>query len=147
MLTSTLITTHGEKEQPSVIVQSHSRDRHFTTINIGRKHNDSGGTHECSTLSLVTSSHLTAEAAFRTIYNNGLYDAMAAGEVAALAEAFGIGDYKTLAATLIAGRYTVAEELAAHRKALSGDSADLEELSAFAERCKALAKQSLDIEE
>ena len=56
-----------------------------------------------------------------------------------LVNAYHIPDYDTLAAVLVSGRYTYAEELSAHRKALLGDKQPLKELNAYVEQCKRLA--------
>lgn len=134
--------------RPLPVVQSYSRGAQFTTINVGRSaaESDNGGesedgqTHSCTTLTVKSASPLSAADVFGLLWTNGLYTSISTEELAAIAERFGLTTYDALAASLISGRYTYAEELACHRKAILGDTAELEELTSFADECKAMAK-------
>ncbi len=129
--------------QPLPIVQSYSRGAQFTTVNVGRSASadDKGEErHSCTTLAVKSATPVTAADVFALLWANGLYPELSAEELAALAERFTLTTYDMLAAALIAGRYTYAEELACHRKAILGQTAELEELAAFADECKARAR-------
>lgn len=142
------ITNNTElTSRPLPVVQSYSRGAQFTTINVGRSEakSDKGNeeeeqTHSCTTLTIKAATPVAAADVFGLLWANGLYSAMSTEELAAIAERFALTGYDALAASLIAGRYTYAEELACHRKAILGDTAELEELTAFADECKAMAK-------
>ncbi len=145
--TATLIKTENALERPAVIMQSHAPHQHYTTINIGRTTNEDGTAHHCHTILLTTTEHLTAEETLKVIFQHNLLSELTAEELSELVLTFKVDNYDTLAALLIASRYTTAEELAAHRKALCGDDTDLKELSEFAEWCKKLAKETFKVVE
>ncbi len=139
---TTITQNEGLPGRPISFVQSHSRSRHFATINVGAKEQEAEDvqTFSCTTLAIQSETTLNANDVFGALYANGLYGDIAATELCGIAAALHIGSYDSLCATLIAGRYSYAEELAAHRKALLGDTEELAELTAFAEECKAKAK-------
>lgn len=135
---------------PRPIVRSYSKFTEFLTINLSPSSykNEAGEQRvRCTTLAISHEGRMTAQTLLKTIYRQGLFDNLSATFLQEIVSVYRIPDYHTLAAYLIGARYSYAEELCAHRKALLGDTADLEQLTAFAERCKALAKPAFKIEE
>ncbi len=126
--------------RPSVFVQSHTSALHFTTINVGIKPMADTDTYECTTLSIVSTTLPSSNDIFRYLYERGLYPSVSTEEVTELSSALHLDTYDALSAALIAGRYTYAEELACHRKALLGDTEELSQLDTFASECKQMAK-------
>lgn len=137
-------------ENPRHIVRSYSKNTEFLTINLSPSSykNDAGEQRvRCTTLAISHEGRMTAQSLLQTIYQQGLFDSLDAAFIKELVAVYCIPDYHTLAAYLIGARYSYAEELCAHRKALLGDTTDLEQVTAFAERCKALAKLAFKTEE
>lgn len=135
---------------PRPIVRSYSKFTEFLTINLSPSSykNEAGERRiRCTTLAIAHEGRMTAQTLLQTIYQQGLFDSLDAAFIKELVVVYRISDYHTLAAYLIGARYSYAEELCAHRKALLGDTTDLEQVTAFAERCKALAKPAFKIEE
>lgn len=96
--------------------------------------------YECTTLSVLHSgSHLTANDVVKIIVRQGMFASIDTAFLKCLVATYNIPDYDTLAAVLVSGRYTYADELATHRKALLGDGQPLVELNAYVEQCKKLA--------
>lgn len=97
-------------------------------------------TYQCTTLSVLHSgSLLTANDVVKIIVQQGMFASIDAAFLKRLVATYDIPDYDTLAAVLVSGRYTYADELATHRKALLGDKQPLAELNAYVEQCKQLA--------
>lgn len=137
-------------ENPRHIVRSYSKNTEFLTINLSPSSykNETGERRvRCTTLAISHEGRMTAQTLLQTIYQQGLFDNLSVAFLQELVSVYRIPDYHTLAAYLIGARYSYAEELCAHRKALLGDTTDLEQVTAFAERCKALAKPAFKIEE
>lgn len=137
-------------ENPRHIVRSYSKNTEFLTINLSPSsyENEAGEPRvRCTTLAISHEGRMTAQTLLQTIYQQGLFDSLDTAFIKEFVAVYCIPDYHTLAAYLIGARYSYAEELCAHRKALLGDTADLEQVTAFAERCKALAKPAFKIEE
>lgn len=141
--------------RPLPIVRSYARQTEFLTLNLDMQPceptgevqdapaDDAGqkGTmYRGITVSVSHRGRMDAAGILSLLYAQGLYPRTDTRFLQALVSTFGITGYRQLAALLIGGRYSYAEELAAHRKALSGDTADLDELSRFAEECKAMAR-------
>ncbi len=141
--------------RPLPIVRSYARQTEFLTLNLGMQPYEPEGEvqdvptdaagkkstmYRGITVSVSHRGRMDAAGILSLLYAQGLYPRTDTRFLQALVCTFGITGYKQLAALLIGGRYSYAEELAAHRKALSGDTADLEELSRFAEECKAMAR-------
>lgn len=153
MIETSINQTSGLQSAPQPVVQMYGRNKQVTTVNVGIKkeekadgeNNITGGdgdgfVYSCTTLSLVSASPVTIGEVLRTLCANNLYGALQTDELAAIAERFGVTIYEALAAALISGRYTYADELACHRKALLGDAEDLAQLASFADECKAMAR-------
>ena len=84
-------------------------------------------------------SHLTANDVVKIIVQQGLCASIDTAFLKCLVATYNIPDYDTLAAVLVSGSYTYADELATHRKALLGDVQPLADLNAYVEQCKRLA--------
>lgn len=138
MIKCTLTACNGIEQKPRTVAQSHTRSLHVTTLNVG--HTEQADAHACTTLSIVTDQVPTAQQVFRALCENALYDALTTDELADIAQTFAIQTYEELAAALIAGRYTYADELSCHREALLGTTQKLEALNAFVQECKAKAR-------
>ena len=126
--------------EPTPIVRSYSGHKEITTININVTQNDDGE-YQCQTLSISHDGRLSASDIIKIISEKGLFGHIDATFLKCLVSMFSIPDYDTLAAVLVSGRYTYAEELSCHRKALLGDMQPLTELNAYVEQCKVLAAQ------
>ena len=140
--TITITHTDALERIPTAIVRSYTRDKEILTLNLTPEAYDAEtGEHlyRCTTLSIVHAGRLTAPQVLGTVYSNGLFDGITTDFLKTLTQIYSVPDYDTLAAHLIAARYTYAEELAVHRKALMGDTAPITELTAWADRCKAMA--------
>lgn len=147
--------THIESitSAPQSIVRSYSGGREIVTLNLNIQQQPSarqadapaidGETaeaYECTTLSVLHSgSHLTANDVVKIIVQQGLFTSIDTTFLKCLVATYDIPDYDTLAAVLVSGRYTYADELATHRKALLGDGQPLVELNAYVEQCKQLS--------
>ena len=137
-------------KNPRHIVRSYSKISEFLTINLSPSSykNEAGEQRiRCTTVAISHEGRMTAQTLLKTIYRQGLFDNLSVAFLQELVSVYRIPDYHTLAAFLIGARYSYAEELCAHRKALLGDTTDLEQVTEFAERCKALAKPAFKIEE
>lgn len=147
--------THTEAltSVPQSIVRSYAGGREFVTINLNIQQQPSVGkadaptmdgetaeSYECTTLSVLhIGSHLTANDVVKIIVQQGMSASIDTAFLKCLVATYNIPDYDTLAAVLVSGRYTYADELATHRKALLGDGQPLAELNAYVEQCKQLA--------
>lgn len=147
--------THTEAitSAPQSIVRSYSGGREIVTLNLNIQQQPSsrkadapsidGETteaYECTTISVSNSgSNLTANDVVKIIVQQGMFASIDTAFLKCLVATYSIPDYDTLAAVLVSGRYTYADELATHRKALLGDGQPLAELSAYVEQCKQLA--------
>ena len=129
--------------EPTPIVRSYSGQKEITTININVTQN-ADGEYQCHTLSISHEGRLSAADIIKTIADKGMFEHIDVTFLKCLVSLFAIPDYETLAAILISGRYTYAEELACHRKAILGDMQPLTELNAYVEQCKELAAQCFD---
>ncbi|MCI7776715.1 MAG: hypothetical protein MR534_04190 [Prevotellaceae bacterium] len=141
--------------QPLPIVRSYARQTEFLTLNLDMQPCEPDGEAQDAsaddagqksvlysgvTVSVSHRGRMDAAGILSLLYAQGLYPRIDTRFLKDLSLTFGITDYRQLAALLIGGRYSYAEELAAHRKALSGDTADIEELTRFADECKAMAR-------
>ncbi len=147
--------THTESltSAPQFIVRSYAGGREIVTLNLNIQQQPSSQqadvhtmdgktaeTYHCTTISVLHSgSLLTANDVVKIIVQQGMFASIDTAFLKRLVETYTIPDYDTLAAVLVSGKYTYAEELAAHRKALLGDKQPLEELNAYVEQCKQLA--------
>lgn len=145
--------TESLTSSPQHIVRSYSGGREIVTINLNIQQQPSarqadapaidGETSEayqCTTLSVSHSgSNLTANDVVKIIVQQGMFASIDTAFLKRLVATYNIPDYDTLAAVLVSGRYTYADELATHRKALLGDGKPLAELNAYVEQCKQLA--------
>lgn len=147
--------THTEAltSSPQSIVRSYAGGREIVTINLDIQQQPSarqsdnptmdGETaeaYQCTTLSVSNSgSNLTANDVVKIIVQQGMFASIDTAFLKCLVATYNIPDYDTLAAVLVSGRYTYADELATHRKALLGDGKPLAELNAYVEQCKKLA--------
>ena len=147
--------THTESltSAPQSIVRSYSGGREIVTLNLNIQQQPStqqadapaidgetAETYQCTTISVLHSgSHLTANDVVKIIVQQGMFASIDTDFLKRLVATYDIPDYNTLAAVLVSGRYTYADELATHRKALLGDKQPLAELDAYVEQCKKLA--------
>lgn len=147
--------THTESltSAPQYIVRSYSGGREIVTLNLNiqrrpatRQADDptmdgeTAEAYECTTLSVSHSgSNLTASDVVKIIVQQGMFASIDTAFLKRLVATYNIPDYNTLAAILVSGRYTYADELATHRKALLGDAQPLAGLNAYVEQCKQLA--------
>ena len=147
--------THTEAltSAPQSIVRSYCGGREIVTINLNIQKQPSSRqsdaptmdgetaeSYECTTLSVLHSgSHLTANDVVKIIVQQGMFASIDTAFLKCLVATYNIPDYDTLAAVLVSSRYTYADELATHRKALLGDGQPLAELNAYVEQCKQLA--------
>lgn len=140
--TTTITHTDALERIPTAMVRSYTRGKEILTLNLAPEAYDTeAGEHlyRCTTLSIVHAGRLTAPQVLSAVYSHGLFDGITTDFLKALVQTYSVPNYDTLAAHLIAARYTYAEELAAHRKALMGDTAPITELTAWVDRCKAMA--------
>lgn len=146
--------THTEAltSVPQSIVRSYAGGKEIVTLNLNIQQQPSAKqadaptmdgktaeTYQCTTLSISHEGRLTANDVIKIIVQQDLFASIDAAFLKSLVNAYHIPDYDTLAAVLVSGRYTYAEELATHRKALLGDKRPLAELNAYVEQCKQLA--------
>lgn len=147
--------THTEAltSAPQSIVRSYAGGREIVTLNLNIQQQPSAQqadaptmdgetaeTYQCTTLSVLHSgSLLTANDVVKIIVQQGMFASIDTAFLKRLVATYDIPDYDTLAAVLVSGRYTYADELAIHRKALLGDKQPLVELNAYVEQCKQLA--------
>ena len=147
--------THTEAltSSPQSIVRSYSGGREIVTINLNIQQQPStrqadalsidGETaeaYECTTISVLRSgSKLTENDVVKIIVQQGVFASIDTAFLKCLVTTYNIPDYDALVAVLVSGRYTYADELAIHRKALLGDEKSLAELNAYVEQCKQLA--------
>ena len=147
--------THTEAltSAPQSIVRSYAGGREIVTLNLNiqQQHSiqqadnptidgETAEAYQCTTLSVSHSgSNLTANDVVKIIVQQGMFASIDTAFLKCLVATYNIPDYDTLAAVLVSGRYTYADELATHRKALLGDGQPLVELNAYVEQCKQLA--------
>ena len=147
--------THTEAltSAPQSIVRSYAGGKEIVTLNLNIQQQPSAQqadaptmdgetaeTYQCTTLSVLHSgSLLTANDVVKIIVQQGMFASIDTAFLKRLVATYDIPDYDTLAAVLVSGRYTYADELATHRKALLGDKQPLVELNAYVEQCKQLA--------
>ena len=147
--------THTEAltSSPQSIVRSYAGGREIVTINLDIQQQPSsrqaeapaidGETaekYECNTISVLhRGSKITANDVVKIIVKQGLFAGIDTDFLKRLVATYNIPDYDTLVAVLVSGRYTYADELATHRKALLGDVQPLADLNAYVEQCKQLA--------
>lgn len=147
--------THTEAltSAPQSIVRSYSGGREIVTLNLDIQRQpatqqadapaidgETAEAYECTTISVLHSgSHLTANDVVKIIVQQGLFASINTAFLKSLVATYNIPDYDALVAVLVSGRYTYADELATHRKALLGDVQPLAELNAYVEQCKQLA--------
>lgn len=147
--------THTEAltSAPQSIVRSYAGGKEIVTLNLNIQQQPSAQqsdvptmdgetaeTYQCTTLSVLHSgSLLTANDVVKIIVQQGMFASIDTDFLKRLVATYDIPDYDTLAAVLVSGRYTYADELATHRKALLGDKQPLAELNAYVEQCKQLA--------
>lgn len=152
MNTTTITISDGLVSKPQPIVRSYAGGKEIVTLNLNIQQQPSAQqadiptmdgetneTYQCTTLSISHEGRLTANDIIKIIVQQDLFASIDAAFLMVLVDAYHIPDYDTLAAVLVSGRYTYAEELSAHRKALLGDKQPFEELNAYVEQCKRLA--------
>lgn len=151
--------TKGLTFHPFSIVRSYSNSqgKMHLTINLDVKEreaiendnpqNMSTERYDCTTISIISDSPVKAEEILKLLWENNMYSHLDNSFLSEFATIFNIEDYDSLAATLIGGRYTYAEELACHRKAMNNEMDELMTLNTFVEECKQLAKEVFRKEE
>jgi len=133
--------------EPETIVQSHTRNSQITSIHFNVKKNAKQDEEEqdsfsCSMLSIVSGTHLTIEDVMRIIYEHDMWSPLSGKTLHDIALHFDVDNSSDLAAALVSGKYTIAQELSCHRKAINGDTDSLEELNLFVEQCKRKAREA-----
>ena len=145
--------TKSLTSSPRSIVRSYSGGREIVTLNLDIQRQpatqqadapaidgETTEAYQCTTLSVSHSgSHFTANDVVKIIVQQGMFASIDTAFLKSLVATYNIPDYDTLVAVLVSGRYTYADELATHRKALLGDVQPLAELNAYVEQCKKLA--------
>ena len=147
--------THTEAlaSAPQSIVRSYAGGREIVTLNLDIQRQpatkqadaptmdgETAEAYQCTTLSVSHSgSLLTANDVVKIIVKQGMFASIDTAFLKRLVATYDIPDYDTLAAVLVSGRYTYADELGTHRKALLGDGQPLAELNDYVEQCKQLA--------
>lgn len=153
MNTTTITTNDGLASKPQSIVRSYAGGKEIVTLNLNIQKQPSAKqadapimdgktaeTYQCTTISVLHSgSLLTANDVVKIIVQQGMFASIDTAFLKRLVAAYDIPDYDTLAAVLVSGRYTYADELATHRKALLGDKQPLVKLNVYVEQCKQLA--------
>ena len=153
MMNITKTHTESPTSAPQSIVRSYSGGREIVTLNLDiqkqpsaqqadapKMDGETAEGYECTTISVLHSgNHLTANDVVKIIVQQGMFASIDTAFLKCLVATYNIPDYDTLAAVLVSGRYTYADELATHRKALLGDGQPLVELNAYVEQCKKLA--------
>ena len=153
MMNVTKTHTESITYAPQSIVRSYAGGREIVTLNLDIQQQPSarqadapaidGETaeaYECTTLSVLHSgSKLTANDVVKIIVQQGMFASIDTVFLKRLVATYNITDYDALVAVLVSGRYTYADELAIHRKALLDDGQPLVELNAYVEQCKQLA--------
>lgn len=153
MNTTTITTNDGLASKPQSIVRSYAGGKEIVTLNLNIQQQPSAKqadaptmngetteSYQCTTISVLHSgSLLTANDVVKIIVQQGMFASIDTVFLKRLVATYDIPDYNTLAAVLVSGRYTYADELATHRKALLGDKQPLAELNAYVEQCKQLA--------
>lgn len=141
--------------QPSPVVTFYTSGLEITTVNLAAEEYTPADTAEdaepdmdggtprfrCTSVTLTYNGHITADMILKSLWDGGLYGLLDGCFLGAFAARYSFADYNALAAALVGGRYTYADELACHRKALNGDTEDLRTLNLFVEECKQLARQ------
>ena len=123
--------THTEAltSSPQSIVRSYSGGREIVTLNLNiQRHpatqqadapaidGETAEAYQCTTLSVSHSgSLLTANDVVKIIVRQGMFASIDTVFLKSLVATYNIPDYDTLAAVLVSGRYTYADELATHR--------------------------------
>ena len=147
--------THTEalSSAPQSIVRSYAGGMEIVTLNLNIQRRpdtrqadaptmdgETAEAYECTNLSVSHSgSHITANDVVKIIVQQGLFASIDTDFLKCLVTTYNIPDYDALVAVLVSGRYTYADELATHRKALLGDEQPLAELNAYVDQCKQLA--------
>ena len=153
MMNVTRTHTEALTSAPQSIVRSYAGGREIVTLNLNIQQQPSarqadaptmdGETaeaYECTTLSVLhIGSKLTANDVVKIIVQQGMFASIDTDFLKSLVATYNIPDYDALVAVLVSGRYTYADELAIHRKALLDDGQPLVELNAYVEQCKQLA--------
>ena len=153
MTNITKTRTEALTSAPQSIVRSYSGGSEIVTLNLNIQQQPSSKqadaptidgetaeSYECTTLSVLHSgSRLTANDVVKIIVQQCLFASIDTVFLKSLVATYNIPDYDALVAVLVSGRYTYADELAIHRKALLDDGQPLVELNAYVEQCKQLA--------
>lgn len=153
MMNITKTHTEALTSAPQSIVRSYAGGREIVTLNLNIQQQPSskqadaptmdGETaeaYQCTTLSVLhIGSKLTANDVVKIIVQQGMFASIDTAFLKRLVATYDIPDYDALVAVLVSGRYTYADELAIHRKALLDDGQPLVELNAYVEQCKKLA--------
>ena len=153
MMNITKTHTEALTSAPQSIVRSYAGGREIVTLNLNIQQHPSSKqsdatamdgetaeSYECTTISVLHSgSRLTANDVVKIIVQQGMLASINTDFLKCLVATYDIPDYDTLAAVLVSSRYTYADELATHRKALLGDGQPLADLNAYVEQCKRLA--------
>lgn len=149
----------GLSGRPETLVRSYTRDNELTSIHLDitevvddttdatvpsgspdGETEEKVTTYSCTLVSIVSPSHLTIEDIVQIIYRNDLWRYLKSDVLSVLRDAFEVTNYEDLTAILVAAKYSMADELACHRKALLGDPTEFDQLNAFVERCKDMAR-------
>lgn len=147
----TITASEGLQSPPVPVAMSFTCKFFFFTLNLSVESYESeeealpspeDGTlrYRCTTVSVGSDVRITPEDMVKILWQKEMYPLLDDVFLCAFARISGCSSYDDFTALLISGRYTYAEELACHRKALNGDTEELMTLNLFAEECKTLAK-------
>ena len=156
-----IITTgHILASRPQTLVRSYIGGKEYTSLHVGvtplqqgssqlkgtdyeDKEPDTDGqpvAYICTLIEVVSDEKLAMKDVLHLLHEYDMWYRLTADLLAELAPLYDVEDYETLASYLVGARYTTAEELACHRKALLGDSTEFDTLNNFVEQCKNLAR-------
>ena len=157
-----VIITCGQllASRPQTLVRSYIGDKEYTSLHVGVSPLQQGSDHLkgtdyewkepevdgqpvayiCMLIEVVSHDKLTLKDVLHLLNDYDLWYHLNVDLLSELTIIYGVEDYETLVSCLVAARYTTAEELACHRKALLGDSTEFDTLNNFVEQCKNLAR-------
>lgn len=144
-------TSEGMQSPPVPIAMSFTCKGFFLTLNLSAESYESeedvppssdGSVlfYRCTTVSISSDAQIAPVDIMKILWQKNLYSLLDDVFLCEMVRISHCSSYDDFAAMLISGRYTYAEELACHRKALNGDTEELMTLNLFAEECKTLAK-------
>lgn len=152
-ISNTLYTSTGMPTPPNPVTISYTRTKTLITLCVNittdpappsssPSESPSTPTYSCDIISLSSSFKPPVSDIFRVLADADFLSTLTPSFLSSLSLYYPDTptDYETLVAVLVSTRYTYADELACHRKALLGDPADLAALNVHVELCKNIAR-------